>query len=155
VQWFFAHNWPARLWLAVAPFAVPAAVCWLVRPLPWLLDHWLNAVAFAGTLVLAWLVGWFAANLLGWFVLAPLYYDQALRNGAPFRVGDSVRLLAGPHAGRVVWVYEVWGERGQVRVELGEQARDRVEDVYSDVEVCREAAAPGPARQPAAPDRGG
>jgi hypothetical protein len=104
-----------------------------------LLGHWRNAAEFAGALVLAWLVGRFVAILVGWFILGPLYFGQALRNGAPFRVGESVRLLAGSHTGRVVRIYDVWAERSQVRVELGELARNRVEDVFSHVEVCREA----------------
>jgi hypothetical protein len=139
VQRFFAQNWPVRLWMGIVPFTMPAVVCWLVRPVPWLLAHWLNIPMFAGILILAWVLGWYVAILVGWFVLGPLYYGQALRNGAPFRVGESVRLLTGPHAGRVVRVYEIWAERNEIRVDLGEQARDRVEDVYAYVQVCREA----------------
>ena len=138
MQRFIADNWPARLWMGVVPFAVPAAVCWFVDPLPWLLNHWLNAVLFAGLLVLAWGVGWFAVIIPGWLLLGPLYYSQGLRNGAPYRVGDYVRVVARRQRGQVARVYEVWAERNQVRLELGEVARERVEDVFSYLEVCRE-----------------
>jgi hypothetical protein len=145
VQRFFADNWPIRLWLAVVPLAAPAAVCWFADPLPWALAHWLNAALFAGLLALAWCAGWFAALVPGWFVLAPLYFSRGLSNGAPYQVGDCVRVLARRQRGRVARVYEVWGERDQVRVELGEEARARFEDVFSYHEVCRETETPNPA----------
>ncbi len=138
VRQFIADNGPARLWMGVVPLAVPALVCWLVAPLPWLIDHWLNPVLFAGLLLVAWAVGWFAAIIPGWLVLGPLYHDQGLRNGAPYRVGEYARVLTRRRCcGQVARVYEVWAERCQVRLDLGEAARERVEDVFSYFEVCR------------------
>ncbi len=142
MQWFVAHNWPVRLWLGIAPLAAPVAVCWYTRPLPWVLGHWLNTLAFAGLLVVAWVAGWFFAILGGWLILGPVYYAQGLWNGAPYREGEYVRLLVGSHRGCVKRVYEVWDERHQVRVELGEGERARYADVFSYVEVCREPASP-------------
>jgi hypothetical protein len=137
VKWFIADNWPLRLWMGIVPFTVPAVVCWAARPWPWVLDSWLNAALFAGVLALAWLVGWFSAIIFGWLLLGPLYYDQGLSNGAPYRVGDHVQVLCRFQRDKVGRVYEVWAERNQVRVELGEAARERVEDVFSYFEVCR------------------
>lgn len=126
--------------MGAVPFSLPIAVCLHVKPVAWILDHWMNAIGFVLILILSWGVGWFLATLAGWFVIGPLYYEQACRNGAPFHVGDSVRLLIGPHAGRMVNVCQVWDGRGAVRVELGEQAREQLDDVYSELEVCRESA---------------
>ena len=75
----------------------------------------------------------------GMLVLGPfirLFIDSL--NGAPFQVGDAVHILIGPYRNRVVRVYEVWPSRGQVRVELGEQAEKNVKDVFWNFEVCRE-----------------
>ena len=75
------------------------------------------------------------------------------RAGWPFAVGDRVWILSGTHKNTVSTVYAVWSERGQVRVDLGTEAREKVEDVYSAVAVCRarstEGAAPngGPGTQ--------
>lgn len=138
MQRLIADNWPGRLWMLLIPLAVPAAVCWYVGPWPWLVSHWFNTVLFAGILVLAWVVGLFAAIIPGWLLLGPLYYSQGLDNGAPYVVGDSVRVLARRQRGRVTRVYAVWAERNQVRLELGEIAMERVGDVFSYVEVCRE-----------------
>jgi hypothetical protein len=57
--------------------------------------------------------------------------------GWPFGVGDKVRILSGPHKDTISTVYAVWSERGQVRVDLGPQAREKFEDVYCAVAVCR------------------
>jgi hypothetical protein len=77
--------------------------------------------------------------VLGMLVLGPLIriFVNSL-NGAPFQVGDSVQILIGPYRDRVVRVYEIWPSRGQVRVELGEQAEKSVKDVFWNFEVCRE-----------------
>jgi len=63
------------------------------------------------------------------------------RNGAPFREGDEVVMLSKRCSGRVTRIYEVWAERHQVRVELGEKARKDVTDVFSFADVCRRRAA--------------
>ncbi|MCX5661820.1 MAG: hypothetical protein NTW19_19245 [Planctomycetota bacterium] len=58
-------------------------------------------------------------------------------NGAPFREGDTVCVLVGPHRGTITTVYEVWATRSQVRVCLGEQAKLQVKDVFGTNHVCR------------------
>ena len=58
-------------------------------------------------------------------------------NGAPYRDGDVVHILAGSHRGRIVRVYEVWTERGELRVDLGEQEKKAVTDVLDNIQVCR------------------
>jgi hypothetical protein len=137
VQRLIAGDWPARLWFGVVPLVVPAGLYWYIGPLPWVLSHWLNAVLFTGLLTLAWCLGWFAAVIPGWLLLGPLYHFQGLRNGAPYRVGENVRVLVGRQRGRVAPVYEVCAERDRVRVDLGREARERAEDVFSYSEVCR------------------
>ncbi len=37
----------------------------------------------------------------------------------------------------VTRVYETWEERGQVRVDLGDELKTSVKDVFCGVEVCR------------------
>lgn len=69
-----------------------------------------------------------------------LWNIRARVNGAPFQRGDCVQILTGLHRGRVARVYEVWGERNQVRVELGEQEKSETKDVFPHLEVFRERA---------------
>jgi hypothetical protein len=58
-------------------------------------------------------------------------------NGAPWKEGDLVHILVGQHEGHVGTIYEIWQSRGQVRVEVSEQATKDVTDVYLFNEVCR------------------
>lgn len=92
---------------------------------------WLLAL-FAASLTL----GWFTALLVGWVVLGPLYHERALKNGAPFEVGARVHILTGPYQGRVACVYAAW-QQGEVRVECGEEAKRKFQDVFSPVEILR------------------
>ena len=86
-----------------------------------------------------------AAGLLGFLVAAvavaiflpPVYRWRGVKNGAPYAIGDEVQILAGPHQGRLVRVYEVSWDRLYVRVELGDQERRQLTDGFSNVQVCR------------------
>ena len=79
-------------------------------------------------------LGLLLAILLGWFVLGPLYYSQVERNGGPFKVGDEVLILTGPFRDRVARVYSPWqGDR--VRVDLGEEAKQRFRDIFSQTQL--------------------
>lgn len=57
--------------------------------------------------------------------------------GWPFKVGDDVIILSGKHKNTQAKVYEIWAERGQVRVDLGDDLKKAVEDVFCAVAVCR------------------
>ena len=70
-------------------------------------------------------------------VWLPFYKHAIKRNGAPFHAGDWVRILHGQHQSQIVRVYEVWIDRDQVRVELGEKEKEDVRDVFSFLQVRR------------------
>ncbi len=67
------------------------------------------------------IVGRFAARFQGW----------------PYEIGEEVCILAGKHINRIARIYGIWDERGQVRVDLGDDAKNTVEDVFCAVAVCR------------------
>jgi hypothetical protein len=90
-------------------------------------------VALAAVPVAA--IGWMVGICFLWrIVLAPI---AARLQGWPFAIGDQVWILSGRHKNTSTTIYAVWEERGQVRVELGPEAKDNVEDVYCAVAVCR------------------
>jgi hypothetical protein len=80
-------------------------------------------------------LGSIAGMVLIWPVILTV---GAFLNGAPFHAGDMVHILVGPHRDRMVRIYDVWGPRSQVRVELGEQEKKEVTDVFWNIEVCRQ-----------------
>lgn len=117
-----------------------------------------TAIAFTG--IMAWvyfvpgntpireLLSWWSVLLillmapLGWFfgVVAvwPFVGSIASKiNGAPFSEGDEVRILVGQFKDQIVRVYEVWKERGQLRVDFGEKAKKNMKDILFFYQVCR------------------
>ena len=92
---------------------------------------WLACVAAVG-----FVLGRYAAIPLIWLLLGPVYHWRGGLNGAPFKVGDEVEILVGKNRGRVVKVYSQW-QHDQFRVELGPEAEDKYQDVFSPFEVIR------------------
>jgi len=132
LQLFFARDWPLKIWFTLIPllFVITSMrVC-----------GWPPAIGFLGLLfivVVSFVAGVFSALLSALFILGPLYHDRALKNGAPFRIGDRVRILVGPHRGRVTRVYSTW-QGDTVRVELGEEAKAGFTDIFGPHKLVRE-----------------
>jgi F420-0:gamma-glutamyl ligase-like protein len=79
-------------------------------------------------------MGWVFGMAFIWMIVGRL---AARFQGWPFQVGDEVCILSGKHINRITRIYEIWDERGQVRIDLGEEAKNAVEDVFCAVAVCR------------------
>ena len=137
VQYLFAQDWPLKVWRTVIPLLCVAAVVTACEPTPTLFTEWESALWFGCALLLALPLGWFAAILVGWFVLGPLYYGRGLDNGAPFQPGDRVRILVGPHRDRIACVYARW-QGDSVRVGLGEKEKEDWRDVFCSTQLLRE-----------------
>ena len=132
--WYNRHK-KVIWWVAVAGIPISYVGIWLdVAPLKW------TGIVLA--LPLFVIVLPFCLFLLAALITRPLWYPfywlLMKRNGAPFQAGDLVRILRGLHKGKVVPVYEVWTERDQVRVELGEKEKKDVTDVFSFVSIRKE-----------------
>ena len=84
--------------------------------------------------ILAGLIGLIIGVTVIWGNLSRI---AARIQGWPFKVGDEVVILTGIHKHKVGKIYEIWEERGQVRLDLGEDLKKAVKDVFCTVEVCR------------------
>jgi hypothetical protein len=95
----------------------------------WTVIGWivLAAIPVAG-------IGYIIGVVFIWMILGGI---AARIQGWPFAKGDEVVILSGKNRGRVVTVYEVWEPRGQVRLDLGDEAKENVTDVYCAVAVTR------------------
>jgi hypothetical protein len=137
-QYFFARPWLTNAWRISVPLACIVIAVASAGMSSDAFGEWLSLLLLLGIVLLAALLGYFLAFLLGWLVLGPLYCARGLKNGAPFREGDLVRVLAGAHRDRVVRVYEVWESGDQVRVALGDKERKDATDVFAPYQICRE-----------------
>ena len=102
-------------------------------------------------------IGYIIGMIFIWMMLGGV---AARIQGWPFKVGEELVILAGKEKGRMAKVYDVWEPRGQVRLELGDAAKDSFKDVYCAVAVTRArnteqvvAVTPPPAPCSAADDR--
>jgi hypothetical protein len=133
-HYFFAQGWllfvgPVAMALLLGAGA--GRIWWDGAPMP-------RVTAGAVVTVLCAAVGGLYASLLITIpMFVPLYEWRAKVNGAPFRIGDTVRVLRGRYRDQIGTVYAVWRERGQLRVDLGKPAKDRLEDVFWQTEVLR------------------
>lgn len=136
-HYFYARNWPARLWAGtglVLGLAGGGAVAFLsidpAAPLWWTMLRGAFDVAVCVAL------GWAVALVVGFPVIGPLYFSRYAAHGAPFRPGDWVEVLVGPHQGKVVRVRTAW-QHDDVRVDLGTAAAERFEDVFGPLALIR------------------
>lgn len=145
-QYFFANLWPVRVFVLVWFVGGPVTFAYLaggVLAQGFPLSNLVNLIIVVFFTVVALVIGLLLAliglSLLAgilWPLLRPLFNARALKNGAPFQVGDHVRILAGRHKDRIVRVYDVWKE-DQVRVELGQPEREKFDDIFSDIQLLR------------------
>jgi hypothetical protein len=136
-HYFFAQKWPIRVWTAGAMLISALAAAGACDPGMGTLTDWITLRSMAWAVVIALLLGWFSSILIGWLVLGPIYFRRALKNGAPFEVGDRVRILAGPYRDRICRVYALW-QGCAVRVDLGEWEQRKLRDIFSPTQLLRE-----------------
>jgi hypothetical protein len=141
IQQVFAKDWPLKtyfglavllgLWLGVSISKESGAV----------MSNWKDVLLLVVIPILVSpVLAFFISLPCAAMFVYPLYYMRARLNGAPFSIGDRVRILVGRHSGGIVEIYAVWEERRQVRVKLDTQAKEEVTDVFSFTQVCRESA---------------
>jgi hypothetical protein len=141
IQYISARDWPLKVYFSLwATFGVVVALT-LCQPTLTLFSDWKYFLLFAVSVLLAPALFFFLSLLFAVIFVVPFYRIADRINGAPFRIGDHVRILSGPHQGRLVKIYELWESRQQIRVDLDPNARKEVTDIFSYIEVCRDARA--------------
>ena len=81
-----------------------------------------------------------AGLFMGAFARLPIAWLCARYNGAPFQVGDVVRIMAGPRKGTVAEVYEIaigQGNERLLRLDLGPEERASYGDLFGEYSVLR------------------
>ena len=137
LQIFFAQNWPIRLWLTAIPLLVLGVAIWACEPSAATFRSWQAAGLFLVAIIVAPPLGFFGGVLVGIFIFGPMYYSRGLLNGGPFKAGDTVQVLVGPHKGTVTTVYELW-QGDSLRVRLGDREKEAFTDVFAPTQLLRE-----------------
>ena len=138
VHYFYAQNWPARIWIVAVPSLCVLLMAGALGSPPEIAGFQPEAKSYLFLLGIALLAGSCVAALLGPFILGPLYHYRAELNGYPFQPGDQVQILVGANRGRVVQVIGEWAFRGgELRVDLGAFAHPRARTSFGFTEVMR------------------
>ena len=138
IRYAFARDWPFKGYLTAWAILGVVMVVLECPPSREMFSDWIYSALFIVSLLLAPVLFAFCSLPVAFIVLGPLYYFGDRLAGAPFRVGDRVRILVGPHRDRVVEVHDVWESRRKVRVWLDGAAEKEVRDVFSFTQLCRE-----------------
>ena len=119
-HYFYANNWPQRIWLVAWPLAAAGLMILVLGPAPDMstpLSR--DARGYLKLLGLAAAIAFLLGGLIGVFVLGPMYWHRAQLNGVPFAPGDRVEILAGRDRGRIATVAEYNDYRMYVKLEDG------------------------------------
>lgn len=100
------------------------------------LAYWQFEVLLLVWIIFAIPLGFLIAIPVGAIVLPPIYSLFLWSNGGELKEGELVKVLVGPHKGEIARVYSV-GQRSDVRVELGEEARENFTDYFEQFELIR------------------
>lgn len=87
--------------------------------------------------VISLILGTFSGVIANHMICHTLFCLCTYANGTPYKIGDTLLILSGKHRNKTVRVYEMWKERNQLRVDLGEDAKASLEDIFSFNEVCK------------------
>ena len=90
----------------------------------------------AALIAAASILGFYAGVFLHIPFIVPLCRAQGLANGGPFKIGDTVQVIAGEHAGTVTQVYGK-GQFDANRIDLGEGVHDNFTDLFEDHQLFR------------------
>ena len=131
-----ANDWPAKLCFFGAVSVAVWFLCSQVSPPLRELTNWRVALGFIALCIAVIMFALLFALVLSAIFVGPVYQWQARMNGGPFRVGDTVRVIAGPEKGRVAKIYQL-SQAASFRIDLGEDARARLTDIYAGYQVER------------------
>src|SRR5688572_9012020 len=108
MQRVFASKWLVWSWCLAGALICPALAL-AAAEVGWeVFNDWRTAVWTVLISVSAAALGFMLAILAGWIFLAPIFHARAKANGAPFKEGDIVQVITGPHRGTVARVYSQW-----------------------------------------------
>ena len=121
-------------WLVGAVGIAAVLLCLQEAPLPTLTGGPWGLAIIVG--LSSGALGWILSFPVGWLLLGPIFHSQGIHNGGPFQPGDRVLILGGPHKEQTALVYGTW-QHGQVRVDLGPEAKASYKDVFAPYELLR------------------
>jgi len=100
---------------------------------------WIASLAYPDyrQVLLLLVSGAIAGAVAAILVVKTFRFVRVRLNGGPFRKGDVVQVIEGPHADTIGVIYEEWPSRDQVRVALEEELWRATSDVFTQVQITK------------------
>ncbi len=134
VFWAKGRHW--AVWFLFAPIIFACAQLHRYEVTWDMLLHWPAAFWAVSVAVVGWFAGLFVSLVVGWMLVGSLEHGRVIANGGPFKVGDLVQVITGPHAGRIGRVY-AQGAYETLHVDLGPEAKEKHEDCFGGIKLIR------------------
>lgn len=130
MEQFFADGWFTRLWIFLFTLSAVILALTAFNPLSAALDSaWMIALAVF-LAVVSGLLGYLLSLVIGSMFLPSVFRWRERLNGTPFVKGDRVEILRSGHRGVQTIVCEVWADRYEARLEMGQAAQADLSDVF-------------------------
>jgi hypothetical protein len=135
VHYFFAADWPIKIWFGTVPLLFfgmlnDVNLISLFSDLGYFFQNIVHVILLS---ILVFL----CSAVIGWPIIGTIYHYRELENGGPFKVGDYVQILVGANKGKVAQVYSTW-QGSSVRVDLGQDLKDELKDIFSSTQLIKE-----------------
>jgi hypothetical protein len=142
---FFARHSPIKLWWMVITVLVAFVMFRLGEFSLASLARWPNTLVLLGIIPGAPVAAVFITGIT-YGLFARLIWNPekfvVRRNGGPFKLGDNVRVLSGPHRGQTGHIYKLSGGQDGtpekfIHVALGDAAKIDYSDFFEHCQVMR------------------
>jgi len=146
-----------KLWLGAWTIGIATVAIAATEPQRSTFTDWRSLLSFLAVVIISPVLGFFVALFAGSVILPPVFELRERLNGGPFKAGDSVQILIGPHKGEISQVVSPWQGRSY-RVKLDEESEKTFKDIFGADQLIKEADAepsPPPYSSPAAGSESG
>jgi hypothetical protein len=126
-----------KLWLGGWTLGVAAAAITATDPSVATFSDWRSLLSFAVVVIVSSVLGFLVGVVAASMMLPPIYEFRERLNGGPFKVGDSVQILVGPHRGKISTVVSPWQGRSY-RVKLDEESERTFKDIFHADQLIKE-----------------
>ena len=137
IQLFFARQYPMKLWLGASTLGMTVLAIAATEPTRATFLDSRRMLLFGVVTMMSPVLGFFLGVVAGSVILPPIYALMERLNGGPFKAGDLVQILAGPHRGTITTVASAWQGRAY-RVRLGDEAKKTYQDIFGADQLIRE-----------------
>lgn len=126
-----------KLWFGAWTLGVAVLAITATEPSRATFLDWRGVLFVAVVAIVSAILGFFLGVFAGSVFLPPVYALRERLNGGPFKTGDLVQILVGPHRGKTTTVVSAWQGRSY-RVHLDDESKKKFQDIFGADQLIKE-----------------